>query len=61
MGYCDSLDKQDIFVYNDIVFNMSPLSNLVLLTAITSLVGLLMHRLRGKEIGTDNIFSQIKR
>lgn len=60
MGHCDILGKQVIFVYNDIILNMSQPSKFVLFTAVTSHVGLLMHRMGGKEIGADNIFSQIK-
>ena len=60
MGHCNILGEQDIFVCDDIILYMSLLSKLMLLTAVTSHVGLLMHRLRGKETGADNIQGEHK-
>jgi len=59
MGHCDILGKQEVFVHN-IILNISPLSELVLLPAVKSHLGVLMRRLRGKRTGADNLFFQIE-
>jgi hypothetical protein len=46
---CDILGKQGIFVRNDSILNMSPLSKLVLITALTSYVNLLNASVRKLE------------